>query len=103
VNSGLSKFVRQEWLNRAKASIDGLSAAMVVALLWRQYPLWGNHLDALFLAAQGLSRVKTLSFMEVRRQRLWRLFPSWRRCIWNPALDMRWWRLVGCVLARGGK
>jgi ABC-type Na+ efflux pump permease subunit len=42
-DSGLSKFVRREWVNRAKASTDGLSAAMVVALLWRHSPRWGHH------------------------------------------------------------
>jgi hypothetical protein len=71
VGSSLSKFVRREWLNRAKASTDGLSVAVVVALLWRHTPRWGHHWDALFLAAQGLSKVKTLSFMDVRRRRLW--------------------------------
>jgi ABC-type Na+ efflux pump permease subunit len=42
-DSSLSKFVRREWLNRAKASTDGLSVAMVVALLWRHSPRWGHH------------------------------------------------------------
>jgi hypothetical protein len=43
VDSGLSKFVQQEWLDRAKASTGGLSVAMVVALVWRHSPHWGHH------------------------------------------------------------
>jgi hypothetical protein len=43
VDSGLSKVMRQEWLNRAKASTDGLLVAMVVVLLWHHSPRWGHH------------------------------------------------------------